>query len=85
MIAEVARGVLAEMEARLDSLRTDVALVNRYQLEVFERQIPLRRSGEEDDAKGVAVFLASEASRFVTGITLIVDGGTICHGNPALG
>ena len=54
-------------------------------LEVFERQIPLRRSGEEDDAKGVAVFLASEASRFVTGITLIVDGGTICHGNPALG
>ena len=54
-------------------------------LEVFERQIPLRRSGEEDDAKGVAVFLASEASRVVTGITLIVDGGTICHGNPALG
>ncbi len=39
MISEVARGVLAEMEARLDSLRTDVALVNRYQREVFERQI----------------------------------------------
>jgi hypothetical protein len=35
----VARGVLAEMEAQLDSLRTDVALVNRYQTEVFERQI----------------------------------------------
>lgn len=39
MISEVARGVLAEMEARLDSLRTDVALVNRYQREVFERQL----------------------------------------------
>lgn len=39
MISEVARGVLAEMEARLDSLRTDVELVNHYQLEVFERQI----------------------------------------------
>ena len=39
MISEVARGVLAEMEARLDALRTDVALVNRYQREVFERQI----------------------------------------------
>ncbi|MFT7670761.1 MAG: putative ATPase [Planctomycetota bacterium] len=39
MISEVARGVLAEMEAKLDSLRTDVALVNRYQREVFERQI----------------------------------------------
>ena len=39
MIAEVARGVLAEMEAKLDTLRTDIALVNRYQYEVFRRQI----------------------------------------------
>lgn len=39
MISEVARGVLAEMEARLDSLRTDVDLVNRYQAEVYRRQI----------------------------------------------
>lgn len=39
MIAEVARGVLAEMEARLDTLRTDISLVNRYQYEVFRRQI----------------------------------------------
>jgi len=46
MISEVARGVLAEMEARLDSLRTDVALVNRYQREVFERQILAERAQE---------------------------------------
>lgn len=39
MIAEVARGVLAEMEAQLDSLRTDIDLVNRYQAQVFTRQI----------------------------------------------
>lgn len=39
MISEVARGVLAEMEEQLDSLRTDVALVDRYQAEVFRRQI----------------------------------------------
>lgn len=39
MISEVARGVLAEMEARLDALRTDLELVDRYQREVFERQI----------------------------------------------
>ena len=39
MIAEVARGVLAEMEARLETLRTDVDLVDRYQRQVFERQI----------------------------------------------
>lgn len=39
MISEVARGVLAEMEAQLDRLRSDVDLVNRYQAEVFRRQI----------------------------------------------
>lgn len=39
MIAEVARGVLAEMEAQLDTLRTDIGLVDRYQKEVFARQI----------------------------------------------
>ena len=49
------------------------------QLARFERQIPLRRSGEEDDIKGAAVFLLSEAARFVTGTTLVVDGGTLCH------
>ncbi|MEO0651558.1 MAG: ATP-binding protein [Planctomycetota bacterium] len=39
MISEVARGVLAEMEAQLDALRSDLDLVDRYQREVFERQI----------------------------------------------
>ncbi len=39
MISEVARGVLAEMEAQVDALRTNVELVNQYQLEVFDRQI----------------------------------------------
>lgn len=43
MIAEVARGVLAEMEAQLDSLRTDIDLVDRYQETVFERQIEAER------------------------------------------
>ncbi len=39
MISEVARGVLAEMEAQLDALRSNVDLVDRYQRQVFERQI----------------------------------------------
>ncbi|MGB3722003.1 MAG: SDR family oxidoreductase [Pacificimonas sp.] len=36
---------------------------------------PMGRWGEPDECAGAAVFLASEAARFVTGITLPVDGG----------
>ena len=43
MISEVARGVLAEMEARLESLRTDLDLVSDYQAQVFERQLEAER------------------------------------------
>jgi len=41
---------------------------------VLER-VPLRRWGEADDVAGAALFLASDASRYITGHTIPVDGG----------
>jgi NAD(P)-dependent dehydrogenase (short-subunit alcohol dehydrogenase family) len=38
---------------------------------------PLRRPGEPHEIAGAAVFLASPAGAFVTGQTLVVDGGTL--------
>ena len=40
---------------------------------------PMRRFGEEKDIKGAVVFLASEASSYVTGHVLAVDGGFLAR------
>ncbi len=40
-----------------------------------ETENPLRRFGEPDDIGGVALFLASDSAAYVTGQTIIVDGG----------
>jgi gluconate 5-dehydrogenase len=44
-------------------------------LDRINARTPLQRTGIEDDLKGVAVFLGSAASKYVTGVILPVDGG----------
>lgn len=44
-------------------------------VEYLSERIPVRRPGMPADLDGAIVFLASEASRYVTGQTLLVDGG----------
>lgn len=47
-------------------------------------KIPLRRPGSIDDLDGALIFLASEASRYVSGQTLLVDGGITVNDTRAL-
>jgi NAD(P)-dependent dehydrogenase (short-subunit alcohol dehydrogenase family) len=44
-------------------------------VEYLVDRVPVKRAGRPDDLDGAVVFLASEASRYVTGQTLLVDGG----------
>jgi NAD(P)-dependent dehydrogenase (short-subunit alcohol dehydrogenase family) len=43
----------------------------------MEDSIPMGRLGKAEEIVGPAVFLASDAASFITGATLLVDGGQL--------
>jgi NAD(P)-dependent dehydrogenase (short-subunit alcohol dehydrogenase family) len=44
-------------------------------IEAANKTVPLRRIGEPEEIAGAVVFLASQASSFMTGQTIVLDGG----------
>ena len=61
-------------------VRTDFARAlweDQENLARRNRDTPLKRIGEPDEIAGAAVFLAASAGRFMTGQTLVIDGGVL--------
>jgi NAD(P)-dependent dehydrogenase (short-subunit alcohol dehydrogenase family) len=59
----------------IETPMTAVTRENPERLKTFMNRIPLGRLGQTEDLVGPVIFLASDMSRYVTGITLAVDGG----------
>jgi NAD(P)-dependent dehydrogenase (short-subunit alcohol dehydrogenase family) len=62
-------------------IKTDFARALWEDPETLRRRTnstPLRRIGEPDEIAGAAVFLASQAGAFMTGQSLVIDGGVTC-------
>jgi NAD(P)-dependent dehydrogenase (short-subunit alcohol dehydrogenase family) len=55
--------------------QTAVLYENQEWVDYLVDRIPVKRPGRPDDLDGAVVFLASESARYVTGQTLLVDGG----------
>lgn len=59
-------------------IRTDLSRAlweDAARLAIATKRASLRRIGEPDEVAGAAVFLASAAGRYVTGQTIVIDGG----------
>ena len=75
---------LAPYNIRVNALAPGVTVTNltRQRLEddaewrrIALERVPMGRFGEPDDLVGACIFMASDESRYMTGATLVIDGG----------
>jgi len=86
-VAQLTRGMAADWVShgiRVNAIAPGTMLTaqtaaSRKYPEIMERIIantPMKRYGEEEEIKGLVVYLASPASSFMTGSLVVMDGGT---------
>jgi 3-oxoacyl-[acyl-carrier protein] reductase len=75
---------LAPYQIRVNALAPGVTVTNLTRQRLADdaewrrialERIPLGRFGEPDDLVGACIFMASDESRYMTGATLVIDGG----------
>jgi NAD(P)-dependent dehydrogenase (short-subunit alcohol dehydrogenase family) len=64
----------------VDTYFAGALMANEGLVNMMKEKAPVRRIGKPDDIAGMALFLASDASNYVTGQTFIVDGGMLDAG-----
>lgn len=70
---------------RIRTPMTEDVFSNPATAESFLSRIPMRRPGEPSDLTGALLFLASDASSYMTGQILYIDGGWLASGGYAAG
>ena len=74
--------VLADRNIRVNSISPGGLLAKEIQperfLENYTKKVPVGRMAEFDDVKGLVVFLATDASAYVNGENILMDGGMHC-------
>lgn len=76
--------VNAVLPGLIDTPLTQRRLVNQPLMDEWMQRIPLRRPGRADEVASVCIFLASDAASYVTGTSVVVDGGWEITGYPDL-
>ena len=82
-VAQLTRGMAADwvsygIRVNAGTMLTAQTAASRKYPEIMERIIantPMKRYGEEEEIKGLVVYLASPASAFMTGSLVVMDGG----------